>query len=226
MIHVLYRHTSNASGFGKNRPSWFSYENSLNNILDSIKGDNNVVFHLLYDGQCNIEDSRINHISNFNGGSDWASFVYAWHYAKNLNIEDNDLIYIAENDYAFVPGWSYKLQELFDTYDDLDYVTLYDHADKYNHDMYPNLSTYIYTTKSHHWRWVPNTTASIIFGKRILNEDFELHITNNSDFHRFEFLRKERQRNVLSPIPSLSTHCEIEWLAPIVDWEKIVNNIK
>ena len=38
MIHIIYRHTSNASGIGKNRPYWFSYEKSLNNILSTIDG--------------------------------------------------------------------------------------------------------------------------------------------------------------------------------------------
>ena len=222
MIHILYRHTSNVSGFGKNRPHWFSYENSLNNILTSINGDPNTTFHLLYDGKCSIEDSRIDNIISFDGGSDWNSYLFAWNYAKQLNIEDNDIIYIAENDYAFVPGWSYKLQELFDVFDELDYVTLYDHNDKYNPNVYPNLSTYLFVTKNHHWRTVPNTTGSIIFTKRILDEDFDIHTSNPSDFRRFEFLRNNRQRNILSPVPSLATHCEIEYLAPVVNWELII----
>jgi hypothetical protein len=71
---------------------------------------------------------------------------------------------------------------------------------------------------------VPNTTGSIIFNKKILNEDFDIHTSNPSDFGRFEFLRNKRNRNVLSPIPSLATHCEIEHLAPVINWEKIIQN--
>jgi hypothetical protein len=224
MIHILYRHTSNPTGITKNRPKWFSFESSLNNILNSINNDDNVTFHLLYDGECNIVDSRIKHTVSFKGGSDWISYLYAWNYAKDLDIKDNDLIYLAENDYIFVQGWSYKVQELFNTYEDLDYVTLYDHEDKYNNQIYPNLSTYLYITKNHHWRIVPNTTGSIIFNKKILNEDFDIHTSNPSDFGRFEFLRNKRNRNVLSPIPSLATHCEIEHLAPVINWEKIIQN--
>ena len=91
-------------------------------------------------------------------------------------------------------------------------------------EMLPNLT--ILNTHTLMRKTTPNTTASIIFGKRILEEDFELNTTNNSDFGRFEVLRKEKKRNVLSPIPSLATHCEVEWLAPIVDWEKIISNLK
>jgi len=41
------------------------------------------------------------------------------------------------------------------------------------------------------------------------------------DYHKFIWLGQNKKRNVISPIPSLSTHCETEWLATTVDWEKI-----
>ncbi len=223
MIHILYRHTSNASGLGKNRPYWFSYDKSLNNILTTIEGLDFVKFHLLLDGDYAPVDPRIHHTQIFTAGSDCNSYFYAWNYAKKLNIGDKDLIYIAENDYVHVPGWAYKVLELFESYNGLDYVSLYDHNDKYNSTMYPDLVTYMFLTKTHHWRWVPNTTGSVIFGKRILEEDFDTHSTNCSDFNRYEFLRENRNRTILSPIPSLATHCEVEWLAPIINWEQIIN---
>lgn len=223
MIHILYRHTSNVSGVGKNRPSWFSYEKSLSNILYTIEGLEFVKFHLLYDGNEFPPDPRIHHLHLFTAGSDCNSYFYAWKYAKELNIGDKDLIYIAENDYVHSPGWPYKVLELFNSYNGLDYISLYDHNDKYNPAIYPDLATYMFLTPTHHWRWVPNTTGSIIFGKRILEEDFDTHYNNCSDFNRFEYLRTNKNRTVLTPIPSLSTHCEVEWLAPIVNWEQIIN---
>lgn len=224
MIHIIYRHTSNASGIGKNRPHWFSYDKSLNNILLTIEGINFVKFHLLYDGEYKGNDPRIHYIENFQGGSDWISYVYAWNYAKTLTLEDNDLIYFVENDYAFMPNWPYKIQELFSTYEELDYVTPYDHPDFYNPNNYPGLMAYMFTTKTHHWKTVPSSTGSIIVTKRILNEDFDIHTTTPSDRGRFEFLQVNKGRNVLAPIPSLTTHCEIEWLAPTIDWETIYKN--
>ena len=224
MIHVIYRHTSNASGFGKNRPAWFSYEKSLNNILSTIEGLDFVKFHLLYDGVFTGKDDRIHCHTNFNGGSDWNSYVYAWNYAKSLPLTDTDLIYFVENDYAFTPEWPYKVQELFNTYEGLDYVTPYDHPDFYNPNNYPGLMACVFVTKTHHWKTVPSSTGSIIVTKRILNEDFDIHTTTPSDRGRFEFLSASRGRNVLAPIPSLTTHCEVEWLAPIIDWETIYKN--
>lgn len=223
MIHILYRHTEHASGFGKNRPDWFSYEQSLNNILKSIEGIDFVKFHLLYDGTFTGNDSRIDYIENFVGGSDWSSYLYALNYAKKLDLKDNDLIYIAENDYAFVQGWPHKIKELYDTYDELHYVTLYDHPDKYNQNVYPGLQAYLVTTKSHHWRITPSTTGSVIFSKEILDEDFDIQTSDPSDFRRFQKLTLEKNRHVLSPIPSLATHCEIEHLAPAIDWKTLYN---
>lgn len=224
MIHILYRHTSNASGLGKNRPHWFSFERSLNNILSTIDGLDFVKFHLIYDGQYQGNDPRIHYVENFQGNSEWLSYVHTWNYAKKLNLSDNDIVYLAENDYAFVPGWPQKVIELYNTYDDLDYVTLYDCPDKYDQRAYPGLSTHLFLTKTHHWRLVPSTTGSIIFNKRILDEDFEIQTTYPSDFYRFELLRNNKQRSVLSPITSLATHCEVEWLAPIIDWETLSKN--
>jgi hypothetical protein len=221
MIHILYRHTQNSSGFGKNRPEWFSFDKSLDSILSSVENDNNIYFHLLYDGECDIKDDRINTIINFNGGSDWNSYIFAWNYAKQINLEDDDLVYIAENDYIHIKGWVSKVLDLFKKYDSIDYVSLYDHPDKYDLSIYPDLSTYILLTKDHHWRITPSTCGSVIFGKQILNEDIDIHTTNPSDHGRFTFLKTNRQRNIITPIPSLSTHCENEWLAPIIEWNKI-----
>lgn len=223
MIHILYRHTSNASGLGKNRPHWFSYGKSLNNILYTIADLDFVKFHLLYDGEYAPVEYGIDHVVPFKAGSDCNSYFYAWNYAKNLNIGDKDLIYIAENDYIHVPGWAHKVVELFEAYNGLDYISLYDHNDKYNQVMYPDLSTYLFITPTHHWRWVPNTTGSVIFGKRILDEDFDVHSKNCSDFNRYEVLRNTKNRTILSPIPSLATHCEVEWLAPVINWEQTLN---
>jgi hypothetical protein len=222
MIYILYRHTGNISGRGKNRPEWFSYEKSLNNILSTIEGLDFVQFHLLYDGEYRGSDPRIHHVENFQGGSDAMSYVFAWNYAKSLNLNDNDLVYFAENDYAFIPGWPQKIQELVATYENLDYITLYDHVDKYNYQMYPNLSTYLFITKTHHWRLVPSTTGNVIVTKKVLHEDFDVHTANpGSDKYRFEYLGENKKRTILSPIPSLATHCEVEWLAPAIDWSKI-----
>lgn len=224
MIHILYRHTSNASGIGKQRPLNFSYEKCLNNILNTIQGNDNIKFHLLYDGKCTIVDNRIHHIQEFNGGSDKNSFFYTWHYAKKLQLESTDLVYFLENDYLHVPNWYDKIIDLYSLFDVPGYVSLYDHMDKYTLPMYNDLQSQIYVTKSAHWRTVPSTCGSFIINKQILDEDYDVHTSFYSDHDKFIYLGQTRNRIVVSPMPSLSTHCDAQFMSPIIDWNDVNSN--
>ena len=219
MIHILYRHTENISGIGKSRPDWFSYDTCLNNILDSINGNENVKLHLLYDGKCTIQDSRIHTIQEFVGGSDKQSFFYAWNYAKNLDLNDSDLVYFLENDYMHVDDWCTKILDLYASFDVPGYVALYDHLDKYSLPIYENLQSSVYVTNTSHWRTVPSTCGSFIVNKQILHEDYDVHTTFYSDHDKFIQLGTTRGRIIISPIPSLSTHCENDFLAPLINWK-------
>jgi len=223
-IHIVYRDTDNLSacGVGKNRPSWFSYKNCLDNILTTIEGLDFIKFHLMYDGELTEEvDKRIDHVEIVNEKSAMGNWIKAWDYAQSLNIDDNDVVYHLENDYLHVPGWAQKIKELYDTYDDLDYVTPYDHPHFYHANDYPNLQAHIFPTETHHWITRPSTTGAFFISKKILFEDYETWVEGPGDYHKFIWLGQNKKRNVISPIPSLSTHCETEWLATTVDWEKI-----
>jgi hypothetical protein len=224
MIHILYRHTSNISGIGKNRPEWFSYESCLDNILNTIDGHSNVHFHLLYDGKCNINDSRIHTVEEFAGGSDKESFFHAWSYAKKLNLESNDLVYFLENDYLHVRGWVDKITDLYESFNVPGYVSLYDHMDKYTLPMYEELQSQIYVTNTSHWRTVPSTCGSFIVNKQILDEDYDVHTSFYSDHDKFIYLGQTKNRIIISPMPGLSTHCESEYMAPIINWKYVNSN--
>lgn len=224
LIHILYRHTDNLNlcGLGKNRPKWFSYDKCLENILSTIDKIDFVKFHMIYDGVYDKKHPRIDYIYNINSKSDYKSWVQACEYAKNLDIDENDLIYYIENDYIHLHGWPYKVKELYETYEEINYVSLYDHVDKYNQEMYPNLQNNLFITPTHHWKITPSTTGTFIHSKKILNQDFDVWINKGlGDHHKFIWLAQNRGRNVLTPIPSLSTHCEVEWLAPTINWNKI-----
>jgi hypothetical protein len=226
MIHILYRHTEHTSGIGKNRPSWFSYDTCLNNILNTIAGNENITFHLIYDGKCNIKDSRIHQIVEFVGGSDKASFFYTWEYAKKLNLGNRDLVYFLENDYLHVSGWYEKIIDLYNSFDIPGYVSLYDHMDKYTLPMYNDLQSQIYVTNSSHWRTVPSTCGSFIVNKQILEDDYDIHTSFCSDHDKFIYLYQTRNRIVISPMPGLATHCESEYMTPLINWTNVNSNTK
>lgn len=224
MLHILYRGTSNASGGSKGRPEGFSYDKCLENVLSTIKDNHDVIFHLLWDGKYEGNYSRIDKIIEFEGGSDKNSFFYTWHYAKNLDLTENDLVYFLENDYLHVNDWYDKILDIFSTYDINGYVSLYDHLDKYLPD-YSDLTSQIYITKSSHWRTVPSTCGSFVVNKKTLDNDYDIHTSFYSDHDKFIWLGENRDRIILSPIPSLSTHCVEQFMAPIINWKQINNLI-
>ena len=204
-IHIFYRHYNVQGTDNKNRPSWFDYENCYDNLFNSINLNKSVKINIVYDSK---EDMK----------SFWETVKIAH---KDNSIVDGDLIYFLENDYMHVGGWVDKVLELFQTYNGLDYVSLYDHNDKYFLPMYDNLTSKIFTSSSHHWRTTPSTCGSFITTKQRLNEDFDILSTMRGDHNKWLWLNENRSRFVFTPIPGLSTHCMNGLLSPTIKWEKI-----
>jgi hypothetical protein len=223
-IHILYRHYNISGNDGKNRPEWFDFQKCFINLLNTIN-DDRVNIHVVMDGK-----ARHNWIGNYQkfytlheiqAGDDHSSFKQTWEIAKTLDIKDNDLIYFLENDYLHVDGWVDKVVDLFSTYNNLNYVSLYDHNDKYFLSMYEDLVSKIFTSETHHWRTTPSTCGSFIISKNIFEEDFIDHTTIKGDHNKFLHLNQTKNRFVLTPIPGLSTHCMEGLMSPTINWSKI-----
>lgn len=222
-IHIYYRHY-NVAGNDKNRPSWFDYESCFQNLINTLKGVDKSLYNLniIFDG-----DVTKNWINLYNYkkyeiqcGSDTCSFFNTCNIINNdSNINDGDLVYLLENDYLHVNGWLNKLLELFKTYNGLDYVSLYDHNDKYFLPMYDNLVSKIITTNTHHWRTTPSTCGSFIMSSQKFKEDYDVLSTMKGDHNKFLWLNQHRNRSVITPIPGLSTHVMSGLLSPTIDWE-------
>jgi hypothetical protein len=224
-IHILYRHYNVEGEGNKFRPSWFNYEKCFINLLNTIEGKN-VDLHVIMDG--NSENNFINKYKDkytlytINKGSDYGSYLETYKYVKTLNIGNDDLIYFLENDYLHVDNWVEEIVTLFQTYPQgLNYVSLYDHNDKYFLPMYDDLVSKIFTTKTKHWRTTPSTCGSYIIPKNIFIEDEEVNTGGPGDHDKFLYLNSTKNRFVLTPIPGLSTHCMEGLLSPTIDWKKI-----
>jgi len=228
-IHIFYRHYNIENTDFKYRPYWFNFEKCFINLLNTIQGKN-VDLHLIMDGSIDnnfvkkYKDKYIPHI--IDAKSDQASFWKTWEIAKQTNIGDKDLIYFLENDYLHVDGWVDKVVDLFSTYNNLNYVSLYDHGDKYWHPNYDDLVSKIFVSTLHHWRTIPSTCGSFVITKQIFEEDYTDNTTIAGDHNKFLYLNETKNRFVLTPVPGLSTHCMEAFLSPTIDWEKINNEIK
>ena len=224
-IHIFYRHYEIEGSDYKGRPSWFDFEKCFLNFLDSIEGEENVELHVIMDGKAsnNFIGKYLDKftVHEFKGGSDFASSMFSYKLAHSLVKDPSDLIYFVENDYLHIKGWVEKVTTLFNTYSNINYVSLYDHNDKYFLPMYDDLASKIFTTKNHHWRNTPSTCGTYIIKNDLFQEDYDIHLNLQGDHNKYLWLAQNRNRFVITPIPGLSTHCMEGLMSPTIDWSKI-----
>jgi hypothetical protein len=244
-IHIFYRHVHVDKPSQKMRPDWFSFERCFRNLISSIEKSPlrlKIDLVIMFDGdekyfQKDFLSSYMNQEPNkdinielfkFLGGSDGRSFHKTLDYALEKNYSDNDLIYFLENDYLHVFDWIEKLHTLLMSAIPFDYLSLYDHKDKYEyterfHDSHAGLTSKLYVTEDHHWRTTPSTCASFILSAKTLREDFLILKNGGMDHQFFLILLRDKNRKLLSPVPGLSTHVMSGLMSPLIDWEKISN---
>ena len=118
--------------------------------------------------------------------------------------------------------WVCKGFELYDSNITFDYVSLYDHRDKYFLPMYTELQSRIFHTPTHHWRTAPSSCASYIAEVARFRSDYDIFQLGLPDYYLFNALNQERKRALLTPIPGLSTHAMEGYLSPTVDWASLL----
>lgn len=240
-ITIFYRHMprraeERSRDPNKKRPSWFSYEICWRNLLSTIQNDplgELVRIVLLFDGtQLEfIDDFSSKYINNANpnitvqpiiAGSDKNSASIVFNEIYHSNPSGGDIFYTLENDYMHLPGWVTKVFELFDSSIKFDYISLYDHGDKYFLEMYANLTAQIFHTKSLHWRSSPSTCGSFLAKGSTFKSDYDIFCRSLQDFFLFDNLVNQRGRLLLTPMPGLATHCMEGYLSPTIDWQKYI----
>ena len=245
-LHIFYKHVD--SDAGKNRPEWFTHEICFLNLLHSIGCATQVPLDVdltvLFDGT--EESYQKNFISKyhpahggspkndlvqfdlqiFQGGSQRLAGLYLMDFVSQKKYSDNDYIYLLENDYLHDFGWVQSLESLIRSEIPFDYVSLYDHRDKYPHEigfheMHKDLQSKIYIAGNRHWRTVPSTCSSFILAVKTFSQDLGILKAELMDHEMFDALEK-KGRILLSPIPGLATHCMINLLSPCIEWEKFL----
>ncbi|VDM11382.1 unnamed protein product [Wuchereria bancrofti] len=169
--------------------------------------------------QTNIKKVKIGHgAGTFNLALDEA-----------LKLDNNEVVYFLENDYLHRPQ-SYKI--LLEGIEiGADYVSLYDHPDKYIDGANPYVEgggeiTKVFLSQTCHWKLTNSTTMTFATKIKTLYEDEKIlrEFTKGSypeDFKMFLTLR-DKGRSLITPIPGYSTHGETAWLSPLINWENII----
>ena len=158
----------------------------------------------------------------------------AFSYCLNMACQDskeNDFVYFAEDDYFYLPGSFEYLKEGLEI---SDYVTLYDHPDKYLDAVYggnPQIEnggevTRVVVTKTIHWKLTNSTTGTFGVQAKSMREDkqiWEKYVAGSylRDYEAFCELIGIHGRSLISCIPGKSTHSEVPWLSPLFDWNTL-----
>jgi glycosyltransferase involved in cell wall biosynthesis len=207
------------------RPEWFTYKKCYQSIKTS-----NVDLHILLDGtkdKHHFSFDKNDNVKEYHGGSDAASLLYCLNYIQNQNLNDDDIVYIVEDDYMHKQGWDIMMLEAFETFN-VDYVTLYDHPDKYFLPMYNDLQSKLLHTKSTHWRTTPSTCNTYAGKWKTFKQHWDTHIkyclpeNTHDGYDHTKFLDLWSQgSNLISSVPGYSTHCELPFLSPLTNWNEI-----
>jgi hypothetical protein len=229
-MKIIYRISD--AGYNKIKPSYINNENCLKNARQVF---HNYEWFIIAD---NISEETENMIKKYIS-SDCISYVSVGHGAgtfnlaltKALSFEQNDIVYFIENDYLHVRGSDKIISEGFKL--GADYVSLYDHLDKYIDGANPFVEnggevTKVFLSDSCHWKLTNSTTMTFACKVETLKQDEETlrSYTQGSypeDFKMFLELR-DKGRTLVTPIPGYSTHGETNWLSPLINWNDICSN--
>jgi len=222
-IEVFVRHCffSDVSAHKKRLPG-FSREKCHRNLLATIHNANITYLLDTAKGKDHFIAQEKN-VIEIQEGTEAGSFLRLLDHVESLSLPPETLLYFVEDDYLHRAGWTDILLEgsLL-----ADYITLYDHKDKYFHPSYTSLKSQIFHTASCHWRTTPSTTQTFAVRWKTLQEDLSIHRKFSSgrqisqDHQKFIQLSK-RGRRIISSIPGFSTHVEHEFVSPCYDWNHL-----
>jgi len=229
-LFVRHCHYSLASAH-KARMPFFSKERCFENLVNTIDCANvNVTFFLdtfhPMEGEHFLRRQSQYPVIEIKAGQEAGSFLQLLDHVSSLKLAADTIIYFLEDDYIHRSGWIKILQEGF-TLPNVDYVTLYDHRDKYFYAMYSEMRSKIYHTVSCHWRTTPSTTNTYAMRFETLKKHLPVHRAYSegrqitADHEKFCKL-SESGAALVSAIPGWATHAEPDFASPCFDWEQIL----
>ena len=230
-MKIIYRISD--AGYNKVKPKYINNRNCLWNAVNIFQGVDFKDWTVIADNvseetdviiQSYIPRERIDYVSVGHGAG---TFNLALD--KALTFDDNEIVYFIENDYLHLPGSKRIIEEGLDEIG-ADFVSLYDHPDKYIDGANPYVQgggemTRVMLSTSSHWKVTNSTTMTFASKVKTLRktENILREYTQGSyprDFDMFVHLYNSAHY-LVTPIPGYSTHGETAWLTPLINWSKI-----
>ena len=237
LLHVFYRSTGGDNR--KDRPPYYSKMLCLRSFLQAIERvRDRVAITFVNDGP--MPDDRLAIMQAWGRIVSFPGLGNSPSYRKTLELAvalpPGGLVYFAEDDYLYRADAFEKLLAAFEQLPGIDYVTLFDHNDRYiRHDDSRRGYSRVYLAGGTHWRTVESTCMT--FGARVarLKADAWIHrvgtlpktprdrpiwrLTQGQKWYFWKFPK----RTLISPMPSMATHMDPGGLAPNVDWEAVAH---
>jgi hypothetical protein len=155
------------------------------------------------------------------------SFRHALNLATQLDPEQ--MVYFVEDDYLHLPLAKRLLPEALPY---ADYVTVYDHPDKYGPIYDGGEMSKVFRTRSGHWRFTSSTTMTFAAQVKTLREDFMDWMVGSEgdqpdDFGTFTRLGEGKGRTVAVSVPGASCHTDLTYSGDIgvntvEDWTMMI----
>lgn len=251
----IYRISDNSNP-EKVKPDYASKENCLKNFVREFTNINLIVMcdnvteqtHEMVKSYAQEENVYLTQKGNT------GAFLTSWNTAYRLTnqVSDDTIFYFVEDDYIHRRGSKNILLEAF-TDLNANYVTLYDHPDKYQNNKDPRYtwdhgrvdideegirkpgviyntpsSCDLYISKSVHWRTVGSTTMTFATTAKNIKDDYkemvDLHTGKHLPMGGDTFkMLKAKGKQLLSCLPAYSGHGEEKWLPYFINWEEEAN---
>lgn len=225
-MFVIYRISD--TGYPKEKPDYINNENCFLNALRTFNKASWLVIADNVGEKTKELISKVNNAEHVSIGHGAGTFNLALNYA--LTLSDEETVYFLENDYLHRPEADKILEDGLDL--GFDYVTTYDHPDKYLNPIEGgnpfcigrSEETRVYLGKYCHWKLTNSTTMTFASKVKTLKEDESIlrKWTSETHPHDFQMSIELRQagRRIASTIPGYSTHGETRWLSPLINWKQ------
>ncbi|WP_198120660.1 hypothetical protein [Massilia rhizosphaerae] len=234
---IVYRHVFISQDIArfpsKARPDGFDYVKCFRRLVETVEASNHasrVRILVLYNGtaeQLEIDPfatylrqcDRDIEVQLHSARSAVEAALVMMRVVRDLPLEPCDIVYLLENDYLHADGWVDEVFKLYSSGLNFDYVSLYDHPDRYKYPAHYGQST-LYATESRHWTTAPSTCGTFMMKHEVFRRDFEHLYTTKPDHLMFDRLIAGMGRKLLTPVPGLSLHCMSEYLDPVQSLEQ------
>jgi hypothetical protein len=236
-LQIIYRISNNS--YDKVREVYATKENCLKNALRAFPPSTEMQWFILGDALNSDTERMVREVTAgleftrvelINSGSNAASFNIALDHA--VGASGQRLFYFLEDDYLHTLPCDHLIEEGLVGIG-ADYVSLYDHPDKYLPggmggnpfiDESGGENTRVFRGRTRHWKLTNSTTMSFAASAEMIRKDEPIlrkwtAYSCPQDFQLFTEL-KGNGRRLITPLPGASTHGESAWLSPFIEWEK------